>query len=401
MKYITMLNCKMMREEINMKDFSAEVHGCHRYDATGAITEPIYLSATFRHPAFRQSTGYDYGRMANPTRSVLEQTVALLEGGERAWALSSGMAAINLVFSLCTAGDHVLLSEDIYGGTVRLTNEIYAKYGIDFEYIDTRDAALVRAKMRPATKMVFIETPSNPMMFVTDIRALADIAHEGGALLVADNTFLSPHFQKPLVLGADIVLESGTKYLCGHNDIICGFIAVKEDGSDLAERIEFLVKSEGPNLSTMDAWLMLRSIKTLGVRIERQAQSALTISEWLGTLPEVTEVFYPGLPDHPGHELQKNQSTGFGGMISFKVQTPEIAQKCLAHLKFIAFAESLGGVESLLTYPLVQTHAEMPAELIRRTGLDSRLLRLSVGIEDVDDIEEDLAQALRAAARER
>lgn len=383
-----------------MKDFSAEVHGCHTYDATGAITEPIYLSATFRHPAFRKSTGYDYGRMANPTRSVLEQTVALLEGGGRAWALSSGMAAINLVFSLCAAGDHVLLSEDIYGGTVRLTNEIYAKYGIDFEYIDTRDAALVRAKMRPETKFVFIETPSNPMMFVTDIRAVADIAHAGRALLVADNTFLSPHFQKPLLLGADIVLESGTKYLCGHNDIICGFIAVRDADSDLAARIELLVKSEGPNLSTMDAWLMLRSIKTLGVRIERQAQSALMIAEWLRTLPEVTEVFYPGLPDHPGHALQKSQSTGFGGMISFKVQTPEIAQKCLAHLRLIAFAESLGGVETLLTYPLVQTHAEMPTELIRRTGLDNRLLRLSVGIEDVSDIEEDLAQALRAAAHE-
>ena len=383
------VNCNMMREEMNMKDFSAEVHGCHTYDATGAITEPIYLSATFRHPAFRKSTGYDYGRMANPTRSVLEQTVALLEGGGRAWALSSGMAAINLVFSLCAAGDHVLLSEDIYGGTVRLANEIYAKYNIDFEYIDTRDTALVRAKMRPETKFVFIETPSNPMMFVTDIRAVADIAHAGGALLVADNTFLSPHFQKPLTLGADIVLESGTKYLCGHNDIICGFIAVRDADSDLATRIELLVKSEGPNLSTMDAWLMLRSIKTLGVRIERQAQSALMIAEWLRTLP-----------DHPGHALQKSQSTGFGGMISFKVQTPEIAQKCLAHLKLIAFAESLGGVETLLTYPLVQTHAEMPTELIRRTGLDNRLLRLSVGIEDVSDIEEDLAQALRAAAHE-
>ena len=384
-----------------MKDFSAEVHGCHNYDATGALTTPIYLSATFRHPAFRESTGYDYGRVANPTRCDLERAIALLEGGGRAWALSSGMAAINLVFALCKAGDHVLLPEDLYGGTVRLANDIYSRYGIDFEYVDQRDTDLVRAKTRQETKLIFIETPSNPMMFVTDIRALAQIAHEKNALLVADNTFLSPHFQKPLMLGADIVLESGTKYLCGHNDIICGFIAVKDGASDLAERIEFFVKSEGPNLSTMDAWLMLRSIKTLGVRIERQAQSALTISEWLGTLPEVTEVFYPGLPDHPGHELQKSQSTGFGGMISFKVQTPEIAQKCLAHLKLIAFAESLGGVESLLTYPLVQTHAEMPAELIRRTGLDSRLLRLSVGIEDVDDIEEDLAQALRAAARER
>ena len=383
-----------------MKDFSAEVHGCHRYDATGAINTPIYLSATFRHPAFRQSTGYDYGRVANPTRSDLERAIALLEGGGRAWALSSGMAAVNLVFALCRAGDHVLLPEDLYGGTVRLANEIYSRYGIDFEYIDMRDTALVRAKMRAETRLVFIETPSNPMMFVTDIRTLAEIAHAHDALLVADNTFLSPHFQKPLTLGADIVLESGTKYLCGHNDVICGTIAVREADSALAQEIELLVKSEGPNLSPMDAWLMLRSLKTLGVRVERQAASALVLAQWLRTRPEVTEVYYVGLPDHPQHALHQSQSTGCGGMISFKVRTPAIAQNVLAHLHLIAFAESLGGVESLLTYPIVQTHAEMPHELIARTGLDDRLLRLSVGLEDVEDLREDLAQALEKAAQE-
>ena len=383
-----------------MKDYTAEVHGCHEFDATGALTTPVYLSATFRHPAFRQSTGYDYGRVANPTRTALEQTIALLEGGGRAWALSSGMAAINLVFALCKPGDHVLLPEDLYGGTVRLANDIYRRYGISFEYIDQRDTALVRAKMRKETRIVFIETPSNPMMFITDIRALAEIAHEYGALLVADNTFLSPHFQKPLALGADIVVESGTKYLCGHNDVICGFLAVQDADSDLAKQIELLVKSEGPNLSPMDAWLMLRSLKTLGVRVERQAESALVIAAWLRTLPEVTEVYYAGLPDHPQYALQKSQSTGFGAMISFKVKTAEIAQNVLAHLRLIAFAESLGGVESLLTYPIVQTHAEMPQDLIKRTGLDDRLLRLSVGLEDVEDLKEDLEQALKKAAQE-
>ena len=383
-----------------MKNFSAEVHGCHVYDETGALSTPIYLSATLRHPAFRQSTGYDYGRVANPTRSALEKTIALIEGGARAWALSSGMAAINLVFALCRAGDHVLLPEDLYGGTVRLAEEIYRHYGIDFEYIDMRDAALVREKMRKETRLVLIETPSNPMMFITDIRALADITRESNALLVADNTFLSPHFQKPLALGADIVVESGTKYLCGHNDVICGFLAVQDADSDLAKEIELLVKSEGPNLSPMDAWLMLRSLKTLGVRVERQAESALVIAEWLRTLPEVTEVYYAGLPDHPQYALQRSQSTGFGAMISFKVKTPEIAQNVLAHLKLIAFAESLGGVESLLTYPIVQTHAEMPKDLIERTGLDDRLLRLSVGLEDVDDLKEDLEQALSKASTE-
>ena len=382
-----------------MKDFSAEVHGCHAYDATGALTTPVYLSATFRHPAFRESTGYDYGRVANPTRESLEKTVALLERGGRSWALSSGMAAVQLVFSLLSAGDHVLMSEDLYGGTVRLAEEVFADYGIIFEYVDVRDLALVGKRMRPETKLVFIETPSNPMMQISDIAALSALAHENDALLAVDNTFLSPHFQKPLTLGADIVLHSGTKYLCGHNDVIAGFLVLKDATSAQAKRIELLAKSAGPNLSALDSWLMLRSIKTLGVRVERHAENARAIAAWLLTRPEVTEVYYAGLPDHPQYALQRSQSMSFGAMISFKVKTPEIAQNVLAHLKLIAFAESLGGVESLLTYPIVQTHAEMPKDLIERTGLDDRLLRLSVGLEDVDDLKEDLEQALKKAVQ--
>ncbi len=378
-----------------MKDFTLEVHGGHSYDQTGAISEPIYLSATFRHPGFGQSTGYDYGRVANPTRNALERSIALLEKGGRSWALSSGMAAINLVMILLDSGDHVLLSEDLYGGTVRLANEIYGHYGVEFEYIDTTNLDLVRRKMRPNTRMIFIETPSNPMMHISDIEALSGIAHEKDALLVVDNTFLSPHFQKPLTLGADIVVHSGTKYICGHNDVIAGFLVVKDGESSLAERIELLVKSEGPNLSSMDAWLMLRSLKTLGLRVERQAGNALAIAEWLRTQPQVTQVYYPGLPSHPGFALQQKQATGNGGMISFKVTSPELAKATLGRLKLIAFAESLGGVESLLTYPIAQTHAEMPRELIARTGLDDTLLRLSVGIEDVEDLKEDLLQAMQ------
>lgn len=378
-----------------MKDFTLEVHGGHFYDQTGAISEPIYLSATFRHPGFGQSTGYDYGRVANPTRNALERSIALLENGGRSWALSSGMAAINLVMILLDSGDHVLLSEDLYGGTVRLANEIYGHYGVEFEYIDTTDLDLVRQKMRPNTRMIFIETPSNPMMHISDIEALSGIAHEKDALLVVDNTFLSPHFQKPLTLGADIVVHSGTKYICGHNDVIAGFLVVKDGESNLAEHIEFLVKSEGPNLSSMDAWLMLRSLKTLGLRVERQAGNALAIAEWLRTQPQVTQVYYPGLSSHPGFALQQRQATGNGGMISFKVTSPELAKGMLGRLKLIAFAESLGGVESLLTYPIAQTHAEMPGELIARTGLDDTLLRLSVGIEDVEDLQEDLLQAMK------
>ena len=378
-----------------MKDHSLEVHGCHTYDATGAISPSICLSATFRHPRFGESTGYDYGRVANPTRESLEKTVALLERGGRSWALSSGMAAVQLVFSLLSAGDHVLMSEDLYCGTVRLAEEVFASYGITFEYVDVRDLALVGKRMRPETKLVFIETPSNPMMQISDIAALSALAHENGALLAVDNTFLSPHFQKPLTLGADIVLHSGTKYLCGHNDVIAGFLVLKDATSAQAKRIELLAKSAGPNLSALDSWLMLRSIKTLGVRVERQAENALAIAQWLGTLPEVTEVLYPGLADHPGYALQQKQASGAGGMISFKVRSAELAKAALGKLHLIAFAESLGGVETLLTYPIAQTHAEMPAALLKRTGLDDKLLRLSVGIEDVEDLKTDLQQALQ------
>ena len=378
-----------------MKDHSLEVHGCHTYDATGAISPSICLSATFRHPRFGESTGYDYGRVANPTRESLEKTVALLERGGRSWALSSGMAAVQLVFSLLSAGDHVLMSEDLYGGTVRLAEEVFAGYGVTFEYVDVRDLALVGKRMRSETKLVFIETPSNPMMQIADIAALSALAHENGALLAVDNTFLSPHFQKPLTLGADIVLHSGTKYLCGHNDVIAGFLVLKDATSAQAKRIELLAKSAGPNLSALDSWLMLRSIKTLGVRVERQAENALAIARWLGTLPEVTEVLYPGLADHPGYALQQKQASGAGGMISFKVRSAELAKAALGKLHLIAFAESLGGVETLLTYPIAQTHAEMPAPLLKRTGLDDKLLRLSVGIEDVEDLKADLQQTLQ------
>ena len=379
-----------------MRDFSLEVHGCHEYDSTGAISEPIYLSATYRHPSFGESTGYDYGRMANPTRDRLEAVMSALECGERSWALSSGMAAINMVFHLLAPGDHVLLSEDLYGGTVRLANEIYNGYGITFDYVDTADAALTKKSIRKNTRLLFIETPSNPMMRVTDIRAMADLAHENGALLAVDNTFLSPHFQKPLVLGADIVLHSATKYLCGHNDIIAGVLTVRKREADYAKRLELLIKSEGPNLSPMDAWLLLRSIKTLGVRVERQEKNALAIAKWLRAQDAVTDVYYVGLPDHPGYALQQKQATGNGSMISFKVRSAELAKSMLGRLRLFAFAESLGGVESLLTYPLAQTHAEMPKELLARTGLDERVMRMSVGIEDADDLIADLDAALNA-----
>lgn len=377
-----------------LKDYSLEVHGRHKFDATGAISTPIHLSATYRHPGFKMSTGYDYGRVANPTRDELENIMCALERGERAWAVSSGMAAINLVLQLFKPGDHILLSEDLYGGTVRLADDIYSQYGIDFEYVNTADTDLVKSKIRPATRGLFIETPSNPMILVSDIAALAELAHANNAMLIVDNTFLSPHFQKPLTLGADIVVHSGTKYLCGHNDIIAGFVIVKAKDSLAGKQLELFVKSEGPNLAPIDSWLMLRSIKTLGIRVERQAANAIKIAKWLKEQPMVTDVYYVGLAGHPGREIHRRQSTGDGSMISFKVKTADLAKAMLGRLKLICFAESLGGVESLLTYPIAQTHAEMPAELLAQTGLDDRLLRLSVGIEDVDDLLADLAQAM-------
>lgn len=389
---IDSLNAK--RGGFNVKDYSLEVHGSHQYDATGSISAPIYLSATYRHPGFRQSTGYDYGRVANPTRDELEYTMAALERGERCWALSSGMAAIGMVMHLLKPGDHLLLSEDLYGGTVRLADAVYHDYGIAFEYVDTSNLEAVEAKIRPNTRGIYVETPSNPMMRISDIRSLADLAHRKEALLIVDNTFLSPHFQKPLTLGADIVVHSGTKYLCGHNDIIAGFLVVREADSEYARKLELCIKSEGPNLSPMDSWLMLRSIKTLGLRVECQAARALEIARWLQAQQAVEKVYYVGLPEHPGYALHQSQASGCGSMISFKVRSAEIAQAALGRLRLICFAESLGGVETLLTYPIAQTHAEMPAELLQRTGLDDRLLRLSVGIEDTDDLCEDLARAL-------
>ena len=377
-----------------LKDYSLEVHGRHKFDTTGAISTPIHLSATYRHPGFKMSTGYDYGRVANPTRDELENIMCALERGERAWAVSSGMAAINLVLQLFKPGDHILLSEDLYGGTVRLADDIYSKYGIDFEYVNTADTDLVKSKIRPATRGLFIETPSNPMMLVSDIAALAESAHANNAMLIVDNTFLSPHFQKPLTLGADIVVHSGTKYLCGHNDVIAGFVIVKAKDSLAGKQMELFVKSEGPNLAPIDSWLMLRSIKTLGIRVERQAANAIKIAKWLKEQPMVTDVYYVGLAGHPGREIHRRQSNGDGSMISFKVKTADLAKAMLGRLKLICFAESLGGVESLLTYPIAQTHAEMPAELLAQTGLDDRLLRLSVGIEDVDDLLADLAQSM-------
>jgi len=377
-----------------MKDDTILTHGHRGPDpVTGAISFPIFQSATFRHNGLNQSTGYDYSRAGNPTREELERTLSLLEQGEKCWAFASGMAAISTVFRLLKPGQHVLLSEDLYGGTHRLAEEIYKPYDIDFEYIDTSDIDCLPALIRQNTSMIFVETPSNPMMRVTSIAKVREVIAQRDILLVVDNTFLTPYLQKPIILGADIVVHSGTKYLCGHNDVLAGFvIAGKHDG--LAEHLSRISMSEGAILGAFDSWLMIRSLKTLSVRLERQEKNAMEIARFLSGRPEVTDVYYVGLPSHPGYDTNRNQAKGAGAMISFRLSSREIAVHVLGNLHLIFFAESLGGVESLITYPIIQTHAETPDILKDRVGIDDCLLRLSVGIEDVSDLIEDLSQAL-------
>lgn len=372
---------------------SIAVRGYEDIDArTGSISYPLYQSATFAHPAWGQSTGYCYSRCGNPTRLELENTIALLEGGKKAMAFSSGMAAITTLLKLLRAGDHVLVSDDLYGGTYRLFSNIYTQYGLEFDYVDLTDPDVLAASFKPNTRLVFLETPTNPTMKVADVAAVGEAAHAHGAVFAVDNTFLTMYFQKPFELGADVVIYSGTKYLCGHNDVLSGFLILRHN--TLLEPLFNATMSEGNQLDPFDSWLMLRSLKTLGVRLRQQERNAKRIAEALKANPHVTDVFYVGDPDHPNYKLSKRQTTGFGAMISFKTDTHERALAVLECTKLILFAESLGGTESLVTYPLVQTHGSIPKPILDRLGIDDRLLRLSVGIEDIDDLLADLEQAL-------
>jgi cystathionine gamma-synthase len=359
---------------------------------TGAVSFPIYQSATFSHPALGETTGWDYSRQANPTRTELESTIALLEGGTRGFAFSTGMAAIAAALDLLSAGDHVVYSEDLYGGTYRLADMLRDRRNVDFSLADTRSLESVAAAWRPSTRLLVVETPSNPMSRVSDIAVLSEYAHSHGALVMVDNTFLSPLFQRPLSLGADLVIHSGTKFLAGHNDTLAGFLVCADEG--LSERLVLIQKTTGAVLAPFDCWLCLRGIKTLSVRMERQQANALTIARWLVGHPAVESVHYVGLEDHPDHSLSRRQATGFGSMISFRMKDPAMAPEVLRRVRVVTFAESLGGVESLITFPMVQTHAAIPEELRLLLGVDERLLRLSVGIESAADLIADLAQAL-------
>lgn len=361
-------------------------------DCYGAVSYPIYLSATFAHPALGETTGYAYGRAGNPTRDELQKTVAALENGTDALAFSTGMATITALFALFKPGDHIVATDDIYGGTLRLWDSIGKRNGLQVSSVDTTSLETLEAAVLPNTRAIFLETPSNPMMKVTDIQGASEIAKKHNCLLIVDNTFLSPYFQQPLDLGADVVVHSGTKYLGGHNDVLAGFLVVKEE--ELAEKLQYIYKTIGACLSPADSWLVLRGIKTLAIRMEQHQKNALEIAGWLKKQPKVREVYYIGLPDRPDKDLIDRQCSGYGGMISFRVDSEETVKTVLKNVKLIRFAESLGGVESLLTFPMRQTHAEVPEELRNKLGVDGTLLRLSVGIENCRDLIADLEQAL-------
>ena len=381
---------------LHIEDESAPAGGvtavrCNHY---GSISFPIYQTATYAHPTVGQSTGFDYSRLQNPTREQLEKVLAQLEGGSDAFALSSGMAAITLLFEIFSPGDHIIADSDLYGGSIRLFDHVSSKNGLQFtrENISALSESDLEALITPKTKAIYIETPTNPMMNVTDIAQTAKIAKKHGLLLIVDNTFMSPYFQNPLSLGADIVIHSGTKYLAGHNDTLAGFIVTNR--ADIQEKLRFLIKTTGAGLSPFDSWLTLRGIKTLSIRMEKAQENAIKIVDWLKKQKEVTKVLYPGLSDHPGYETQKKQARGFGAMITFNVTSEEKAKSILNRVKLVQFAESLGGVETLITYPVTQTHADVPEEIRLKNGITNSTLRLSVGIENADDLIADLSQAL-------
>jgi cystathionine gamma-synthase len=358
---------------------------------TGTISFPIYQTATFAHPEVGASTGYDYSRLQNPTREQLEKVVASLEKGIDALAFSSGMAAITALMEIFKPGDHIITDADLYGGVIRLFDNISEKNGITFSRIDC-DKEDVSDFINENTKAIFIETPTNPMMNVIDIRKLAKTAKANNLLLIVDNTFMSPYFQNPLELGADIVIHSGTKYLGGHNDTLSGFVVTNVE--EISEKLRFIIKTVGSGLAPFDSWLILRGLKTLPLRMEKSQENAKAIVDFLLSEPKVKNVYYPGIEGSRGYEICKSQARGFGAMLTFEVESSDLAKHILRETKLIPFAESLGGVETLLTYPCTQTHADVPEEVRIKNGITDCILRLSAGIEDSRDLINDLKAAI-------
>ncbi len=360
---------------------------------TGAVSVPIYQTSTYKQEALGKPTGgYEYARTQNPTRSALERNIAALEGARFGFAFASGMSAIDTVLKLVKAGEHVILGDNTYGGTFRLFSKILVNYGVEFDLADTTDISNLERAFKPNTKMVFVETPTNPVMSVTDLRAVSDLAHANGAKVVCDNTFMSPYFQRPMEFGCDIVVHSTTKYLNGHSDSVGGFVALNDEKD--AEWIGFVQNGIGAILSPFDSFLVLRGTKTLAVRMEAHDKNGRIVANFLAEHPRIEKVYYPGLVSHPQHELAKRQQLGFGGMVAFETGSLANAKKVLEGVKLCTLGESLGGVESLISHPASMTHASVPAEKRDALGITDGLVRVSVGIEDVEDIIADLDQAL-------
>jgi cystathionine beta-lyase/cystathionine gamma-synthase len=368
------------------------IHAGHEADPlTGAVSVPIYQTSTYAQESIGKNKGFEYSRAQNPTRFALERNLAALEGAMKAFAFSSGLAALDSVLKLMNAGDHVVAASDLYGGTFRMMDKIFTRFGLTFTFVDQTDPENVRRAMKPNTRMVYAESPSNPMMMLADLAVIAAIAKKQGAIMVVDNTFATPYLQNPIALGADVVLHSSTKYLGGHSDLIGG--ALMTSNESLAEQLYFLQYAGGAVPAPFECWLLLRSACTLAVRMERHCQNARVLAEWLVKHPKVKSVNFPGLTSHPQHELAKHQMRDFGAMISFDMGSLEAARHVAERLSIITLGESLGGVESLMCHPATMTHASIPKDKREAVGVTDGLLRLSVGIEDVSDLEEDLSLA--------
>jgi cystathionine beta-lyase/cystathionine gamma-synthase len=360
--------------------------------STGAVTIPIFQTSTYVQEALGKHKGFEYARTQNPTRMALEANMAVLERGIAGYAFASGLAAETAITQLLLKqGDHAICGSNVYGGTFRLFDKVVRHYGVEFSYVDTTDLAALKQAFKPNTKMVFMESPTNPVMALTDIRAVSVLTHKAGARLVVDNTFMSPYFQRPIELGADIVVHSTTKYLNGHSDSIGGVVVLKHPED--AERLKFLQNAAGAILSPFDSWLVLRGIKTLPVRMEAHNANGMAIAKYLSKKKQVKKIYYPGLPTHPGHKLAKKQMSGFGGMIAFDLGSLAKAKRFLGRVKLCSLAESLGGVETLISHPATMTHASVPPEQRRKIGITDGLVRISVGIEDVKDLIADLENA--------
>lgn len=376
-----------------MKKKTQLIHGGISSDPyTGAVSIPIYQSSTFKQDGVGNFT-YEYARTGNPTREALEKLIADIEGGARGFAFGSGMAAITAVVHLFSSGDHLILTDDVYGGSFRVMTKVFNRFGIEVSFIDTTDLDAVKSEIRPETKAIFVETPTNPLLKVTDIKAVSAIAKEHHLLFIVDNTFSTPYWQNPIALGADIVLHSATKYLGGHSDVVAGLAVTATE--ELGEELHFIQNSTGGILGPQDSWILMRGIKTLGIRMEEIESNTKAILEMLQEEEAVGKIFYPGLADHPGHEVHQSQAGGFGGMVSFTVENEEKAREVVKNVRYFTLAESLGAVESLISVPPLMTHASIPRERRLELGIEDGLVRISVGLEDAEDLVGDLRSALR------